>query len=251
MLDSLLAKISETGFAKPKRVLALGLTLPMVFAGLLHEWLRVPGLSLAAIAGTTALEFEILLIRAAARQREIHQCWPIVLESLESAAVSGMSLVESLRDLAESEQLAVAGDFAFCCSQLDSGISFDKAVANLKSRLANPAADFTIELLRLTNELGSAGYISALRNQAMALRSEASLSAELAAKQGWVVGTAKLAVLAPWLIVLVLSFREENAQMYKSLSGTLILTLGLLASAIALYMVYRIGQQKLQDRVFV
>lgn len=250
MFNKLSTLISSAGFANEKRVLLLGILFPAIFSGLVFEWLKVSGLSLAIFAGSLAFEFEFLSIRAARRQRQILECWPIVIESLESAAVAGMSLVESLRDIAESEQLLVAQEFAECCSGLDAGLGFDQSLFALKSRLSNPAADFTIELLRIANSLGSSGYVSALRNQAISLRSDASLAAELAAKQGWVVGTAKLAVTAPWLIVLILSFRPENAQLYASILGTTLLIIGLFASALALRMVYRIGSLTRMQRVF-
>lgn len=250
MTNKLLSLIASAGFANKARTILLGLLLPAVLAGLALEWLKVPGLSLAIFAGCLAIEFEYLLLRSARRQRQILESWPIVIESLESAALAGMSLVESLRDLAESEQLALARDFADCCSRFDAGLGFDDAVLELKTSLSNAAADFTIELLRIANSLGSSGYISGLRNQAITLRSDASLTAELAAKQGWVVGTAKLAVTAPWFIVLILSFRPENAQLYASAVGTILLLIGLMASALALRMVYRIGRLSAAQRVF-
>ncbi|MFM6977556.1 MAG: type II secretion system F family protein [Micrococcales bacterium] len=244
------ALLTAAGFRNVRRTALVGLALPAVLAGLLQEWLSVPGLSLAVFFGVLAFEYELLTIRAARRQRHILECWPVVIESLESAAVAGMSLVESLRDLAESQQLYVAKEFSECCRDLDSGATFDSALLRFKQKLGNAAADFTVELLRATNSLGSSGYVSALRNQTLALRSETALEAELAAKQGWVVGTAKLAVTAPWFIVLILCFRPENADMYSSLAGTTILLFGLIASTLALRMVYRIGNVIESRRVF-
>jgi tight adherence protein B len=222
----------------------------LLSSGVTQELLGVPGLSLAILAGCLAFEFEIISQRSNARQQRITASWPIVLESLESAAVAGMSLLESLRDLSESEQLYVSREFTAVCDALDSGIGFDDALTELKQRLANPAADFTVELLRITNALGSAGYVIALRNQATNMRQESTLVSELEAKQGWVVGTAKLAVTAPWLIVIILCLRAENAQLYRSILGTTILFLGLLASAVALRLVYRIGSINAHSRVF-
>lgn len=227
-----------------------GLVLALVAGGLIQEWLRVPGLSLAVVVGVLALEYEFALGQASRRQKAIQESWPIVLESLESAAISGMSILESLRDLAESEQLMVSQDFDLCCREIDSGIGLDEALTRLKTVLSNSAADFTIELLKLTNQLGSSGYVAALRNQTNSLRLDSMLKAELDAKQGWVVGTAKLAVAAPWLIVGVLAFRPENASIYSSSMGTIILLLGLAASALALRIVYRIAKYSVARRVF-
>jgi tight adherence protein B len=250
MTNKLRRIIISAGFISWQKVAWFGLATPTLLAVLVQEWLKVSGLSTAVAASIVAVEFEILAARRSRRQTKISQSWPLVIESLESAAVAGMSLLESFRDLGESDQLYVGKDFAECCNKIDSGLTFDSALDELKSSLAHHSADFTIELVRIANSTGSDGYVSALRNQANALRQESALKAQLEAKQGWVVGTAKLAVLAPWLIVVVLSFRPENAAIYRTAAGTGILLLGLIASALALRIVYRIGSLGTSVRIF-
>jgi len=242
--------LRAAGSKNPNRDLLILLLIPFTSAGAMHEWLAVSGLSLAALCIAFGVEYEYLQLRIQARKRKVYAAWPIVVESLESAAIAGMSLLESLRDIAESDQLFVAEDFAALCNSVDSGTALEVALDELKTKLATQPSDFTIELLKITNQLGSSGYVAALKNQTTALRLEANLQSELEAKQGWVVGTAKLAVLAPWLIVSVLSIRPENASIYRSLTGTAILLLGLVGSAAAMRMVYRIGRLTASPRVF-
>lgn len=250
MLSRTLEIIRSSGSNSPKRDLIAAIVIALLAGGLVQEWLRVPALSLAVMVGVLAMEYEFALSRSGRRQKSIQDSWPIVLESLESAAISGMSILESLRDLAESEQLMVSKEFDICCRDIDFGVDLDEALTRLKRKFSNSAADFTIELLKLTNASGSAGYVSALSNQAKSLRMDSILKAELDAKQGWVVGTAKLAVAAPWLIVSVLAIRPENSFIYGSSLGTLILLLGLVASAVALRIVYRIASSSTASRVF-
>jgi len=250
MLNRTLEIIRSSGSSSPKRDLVGAIGIALVAGGVAQEWLRVPALSLAVTVGVLALEYEFALRLSGRRQKSIQDSWPIVLESLESAAISGMSILESLRDLAESEQLMVSKEFDICCREIDSGIGLEEALTRLKQRLSNAAADFTIELIKMTNAFGSAGYVAALRNQSKSLRMDSILKAELDAKQGWVVGTAKLAVAAPWLIVCVLAIRPENAFTYGSSLGTIILLIGLAASAVALRIVYRIASSSTVSRVF-
>jgi len=250
MLKRLLVDIAASGSASGKKSLALAMLIPATAAGIMQEWLAVPGVAISIFFMAIGFEYEFLQVRLAARKRKVLAAWPIVVESLESAALAGMSLLEAIRDLAESDQLYVAGEFAEVCRSIDSGVSFASSLDALKNRLATHASDFTIELLKVTNEFGSSGYVSSLRNQTISLRQDAATQAELEAKQGWVVGTAKLAVIAPWLIVIVLSIRPENAALYRAAPGTAILILGLVGSALALKMVYRIGVLNLKTRVF-
>lgn len=232
-----------------RQVVWLGL-LSLLSGGLIYEWLKVPALSVATISVIAAAGYEYAKIQASTRTRGIIESWPAVLDSLESAAIAGLSIRESLRDIAESEQIFVTKEFKTCCDQLDAGLPIDKALVNLKSRLAAAPCDFTIELIRATTELGSVGYVDAVRVQAKNLRDQSQLFDQVSAKQGWVVGTAKLAVLAPWLIVTVLSVRPENAAAFSTFAGSLILLLGLAASAVALRLVYRIAGAMSTARVF-
>lgn len=218
--------------------------------GFVQDVFEVLLLSVSVTIAGLALALEWLNIRARARGRQLQEEWPTVLESLESAAQSGMSLIDSMRDLAESSHLLVAKDFAYACDLCDRGVSLDSALAELKPRFGQGFCDSTIETLRLVNDSGGAGFASALRHQARTLRGATAVSQQVQAKQGWVIGTAKIAVAAPWIIVTLLSSRPENAAAYSSVTGSLLLLLGLLASLLAVRLIGRIGRIDEQRRVF-
>jgi tight adherence protein B len=73
---------------------------------------------------------------------------------------------------------------------------------------------------------------------------------EVMAKQGWVLGSAKVALVAPWLIAFVLLRLEQNREAYASELGALVLFLGLLLSLVAYATVNKLGALKLPERVF-
>jgi tight adherence protein B len=56
-------------------------------------------------------------------------------------------------------------------------------------------------------------------------------------------------VAAPWLIVVLLSGRPENAAAYSSLQGSMLLFAGLAASILAVYLISKIGKTDEQIRV--
>jgi tight adherence protein B len=56
-------------------------------------------------------------------------------------------------------------------------------------------------------------------------------------KQNWVIASAKLAVLAPWLILLLLSLRRETAATFNTETGLVVLLVGLVASLLAFQLV--------------
>ena len=62
-----------------------------------------------------------------------------------------------------------------------------------------------------------------LRTLSELLRSDARTRAELEARQGWVVNAARLAVAAPWLVLLLLSSQHSTVQAFDSAGGGLLL----------------------------
>lgn len=250
MFSWLRTSITQAGLKDSLKLRVLGL-LPVVLAfAIVQDLLEVSLLSAAVALGVLGVELEALGVKARSRVRQIEDEWPTVIESLESAAQAGLGLVESLRDIAESSQLVVACDFAELCRDCDSGVRLDVALDRLKNRLALPCSDLTIETLRLANDSGSEGYQQTLHNQAKSIRERTALNQQILAKQGWVLGTAKVAVTAPWLIVTLLSMRSENAQVYNSDMGSLLLATGLLASFVAIRLIAVMGRIDAHKRVF-
>lgn len=233
--------VEQAGLANSAKFKFSSILLPVVVFVVVQDFIEISLLSFAATVATVALELEYLNTKARNRGRMIQEEWPTVLESLESAAQSSMSLLDSLRDLGESTNLLVAGDFAFACGLCDRGVSLDAALEQLKPRFGLPMCDSTIETLRVVNDSGGVGFVAALRHQAKSIRDHSALVQQISAKQGWVRGTAKVAVAAPWLIVILLASRPENAKAYSSAQGSLLLLAGLVASILAIRLISLIG----------
>ncbi len=196
-----------------------------------------------------AFGFELLVGRARNRRREIAKMWPEVLDSLASAEVAGIGLVEAFADLAEHAPASLQAHFVRANAKLIAGFGFDRVMRELKTEVGEVHADRLIELVRMVHEIGSTGYHSLLREQSRSLRADLALSAEIETKQSWVLGTAKLALAAPWLIVALLSSRFENAAVYSSSGGSAILLGGLLLSAFAYWLIHRLGSLPQSPRV--
>lgn len=249
MSSWLRTSILQAGLRDSIKLRVLGLLPVLVAFAVVQDLLKVTLLSAAVALGVLAVELEALGVKARARVRQIEDEWPSVIESLESAAQAGLGLLESLRDIAESSQLVVANEFAELCNECDSGVRLDVALERLKNRLALPCSDLTVETLRLANDSGSEGYQQTLHNQAKTIRERTALNQQILAKQGWVLGTAKVAVTAPWLIVALLAMRSENAEVYNSDTGSLLLATGLFASFVAIRLIAVMGRLDTHKRV--
>jgi tight adherence protein B len=190
---------------------------------------------------TAALAIEVLHGKAKARRREVATIWPEVLDSLASAELAAINLIEAFSDLAEHAPDRLRPHFVRANAKLLAGFSFDRTMLELKAEFGEPHADRLIELLRMVNEIGATGYHELLRAQSRSLRADIALWGAIETKQSWVLGTAKLAIGAPWLIVALLASRPENAAVYNSTGGATLLLIGLLVSAFAYYLIHLLG----------
>lgn len=226
------------------------LTIALVFGFIAFQLFKVPALSGFIVLGVLAMEFESLSTAAKNRRRELAKLWPEVLDSIHSAIVSGMSLADGFDELASSGPQRLRSHFLGLSHRLDSGWSFEEAIDELKSNLGEVHADRLCEVLRLVATTGSESLGITLRNQSTSLRRDLAIAGQLESKQGWVAGTAKIAVAAPWVIVALLSSRPENALVYNTAEGAAILLLGFLVCVVAYRLVHLLGTLPQQPRVF-
>ncbi len=180
--------------------------------------------------------------------QKAHAQWPKYLDSIHSATWAGATLEQALVDSIASAPTKHSWALLEFEKDQSSGLPFSDSLDNLKARLASPIADRFIEITRLASGSGGRGYLNALRAQSLQLRLENSTWSEIQVKQNWVLGTAKLAVLAPWLILLLLSLRPETAIAFQSESGLVVLGIGLVASLFAFRLIKVLGKLPTRPR---
>jgi len=211
---------------------------------------QVVALGLCLGLGAFGFGLELVNLRAKARRREVASLWPEVVDSLQSAAAAGIGFTEGFFELALRGPLVLRANFAGFVHRIDSGWPVELALDWLKSELGEIHADRLIELLRVVLVAGGEGYQEALRNQSRQLREDLNLWGQLESKQGWVAGTAKMAVAAPWIVVAMLSARPENAGIYNSQEGSTILIFGFVLSIVAYRFIHLLGSLPAAPRVF-
>ena len=81
----------------------------------------------------------------------------------------------------------------------------------LKDELADPVGDRVCETVRVAREVGGSDLGTVLRTLSELLRADARTRAELETRQGWVVNAARLAVAAPWVVLLLLGTQSHDA----------------------------------------
>lgn len=197
------------------------------------------------------LPWGILRWQLIRRRKRLTEVWPDVVDHLRSATRSGLSMAEGLLELGRSGPEPIRGAFAEFGSDWRASVPMDTALERLKLRLADPIGDRIVLVLRMTRELGGTDLGRLLETLSRVLRENARTRNELEARQSWTITGAKLAVAAPWIVVLLLSMRPEAAEAYRSGTGMLVLGAGLAASAICYQLMLRIGTLPAEERVLM
>ncbi|MBT2249958.1 type II secretion system F family protein [Arthrobacter sp. BHU FT2] len=236
-------KVSPGGLAGS--CIALCLFVVLVFVAATSSW------AMAVCFGLFSGWFPVTILRWRAKKRAalLRQLWPDVVDHLRSAIRAGLPLPEALIQLGSKGPEELRPIFRDFGADYRAGGKFDVALNRLKDRLADPVADRIIEALRLTREVGGSDLGKLLGTLAEFLRESARTRSELEARQSWTINAARLAVAAPWIVMLLLATRPEAVQAYNTPAGAAVLLGGLVISLVCYSIMLRIGALPRDERV--
>jgi tight adherence protein B len=187
--------------------------------------------------------------RARRRQRDFAEVWPEAVDNLASAVRAGLSLPDALSQLAVRGPEPLRASFdAFALDYQVTG-RFGECLDRLKDRLADPVGDRVVEGIRVAREVGGGELGRLLRHLSGYLRDEARTRSEMEARQAWTVNGARLAVAAPWLVLLMMSFQTSVIRRYASPGGTVVLAFAAATCVVAYRLMMRIGRLPAERRI--
>ena len=195
------------------------------------------------------LPFALLKMRARRRAAVLRELWPDVVDHLRSAIRAGLSLPEALVQLGNKGPVQLRSEFNSFAADYRASGHFEASLQRLKSSLADPVADRIIEALRLTRDVGGSDLGKLLGTLSEFLRDHARTRSELEARQSWTVNAARLAVAAPWIVLMLMATRPEAIAAYNSPAGWAVLGGGLLTSLVCYRIMLRIGALPGEQRV--
>lgn len=225
--------------------LLVGVVTGLVFLGTSGAWPVAAAFAIMATCAPPA----IVTARARAHRTRLREVWPEAVDTLLSAIRAGMSLPEALANLGERGPEAVRPQFSAFAVDYATTARFEDCLDRLKARFADPVADRIVEALRLAHEVGGRDLGALLRSLSRMLREDMRTRGELEARQSWTVNGAKVAVAAPWLVLALLSTRPQAAAAYATATGALVLLGGAVASAVAYWLMLRLGRLPEEGRV--
>lgn len=244
LLDGMRQRLAQAGLGRVAVgvPLALSVLTGLAAGAVVLAFAPVPALALGAAAVGAALPIAVLSARARSLRRALRAAWPDLVDHLVSGIRAGRPLAEAVGALAEVGPAETRVAFrTFERRALGSG-NLASALDGLKSDLADPTADRIVETLKMAREVGGSELPAILRTLAASLRADAAVRSEVEARQSWVRGAARLGVVAPWVVLLLLASRPEAAAAYNSPPGVVLLAVGLAVTVLAYRIMIALGR---------
>jgi tight adherence protein B len=204
-----------------------------------------------AVGAASLLFFELRGISRNRSAKSVRNSLPGFVELYSSAIQSGISMEDAFAYMSEFKIEGLGTHLRKIESDLARGMAFDKALNFLRDSLATSESDRFVAILKLAHQTGGQTLIANLQALASELRlsntSEGAINARLQAIQV----VAKLGLLAPWVLVSLLSINEQSRSAFLSDAGGLLLLVGFLISVVAYRLVLLAGRSFHPPRILV
>jgi tight adherence protein B len=188
--------------------------------------------------------------RARSRAKALRSLWPEVVDHLLASVRAGQPLPDAIADLRFGGPAAFRPGFELFFRRWQQTGTVGPALDALKEHFADATADRLVEILRMAREVGGTELPAVLRDLAGALRQDLALRGEAEARQSWVTSAGKLGIAAPWVVLGMLTTRQETARAYNSPMGVVVILGALAMTTIAYRVMLAIGRLPEEQRWF-
>jgi tight adherence protein B len=244
-------QLNEAGLRGVRPIQLVAVQLVMAFLTFVVLFVITSSFAVTAVFASFASAVPRLLVASLRnkRQAELREVWPEIVDNLTSGVRAGLSLPEAVSAIGLRGPEAIREPFARFGADYRISGRFNESLDRLKASLANPTGDRVCESLRVARDVGGTDLGKLLSTLSAFLRDDARTRSELLARQSWSVNAARLAVCAPWLMLLFLATRQETLAAYDSAAGLMILLIGSALSVVAYRLMVRIGRLSEERRV--
>ena len=244
----LLARAGVQG-VPPSRLVGLCVAAFAVGAVAMTGLSGVPAIGLVFGLMAAGAPIAVLRGRAVRRLREHAAVWPDAVDNLTSAVRAGLSLPEALIQLGERGPDELRDPFVQFGRDYQATGRFQESLDRLKDVLADPVGDRVIEALRIAREVGGGDLGRMLRSLSGFLREDLRTRGELESRQSWTVNGARLAVAAPWLVLLLMCLQGDVVDRFATGAGLVVLLVGAATCVVAYRLMMLIGRLPSERRI--
>ena len=183
----------------------------------------------------------VLRARIERRERALRAVWPGLVDHLRQAVRSGAGVGDAVWALADVVPSDLRPGFSHYQQSLEAGHTVSQSLTALKADIANPVADRIIEALRMAHEVGGPELPRILSDLQTSVRADWQVREDALAKQAWIRAASKLGVAAPWIVLVLISGRQETQATYSEPAGIALLVVGAVVSGFAFKLMQKLG----------
>lgn len=177
------------------------------------------------------------------KQKSVQDAWPEALDHINSAIKSGVPISQALANLAERGPTVLSPFFREYKAQLNSSGNLELALKNLCLTTQDPILKRLTQTILLVRNVGGVQVGSVLRTFTTFLRNDLTAKRETEMRHGWIANTARIASVAPWILLIFLTFQPQTRTAYNTLTGAIVVLGGSFVIAIAYLWMSRTAKQ--------
>lgn len=204
----------------------------------------------AVLAGVSAIVPQAIVRRASARRaRAVQEAWPEAIASAIAYLRSGASLGDALMHLSTRGPAVLRPAFAGFSGAYRSTGNLQASIAVLQEVARDPIADRVCVALKVAHEVGGSDLLRVMSSLSEAIRDDLRTRREVEARWSWTITAARLAAIAPWVVLALLTTKPEARRAYASQEGTTLIVVGGVIVLIGYALMMRIARLPLPKRI--
>ncbi len=169
------------------------------------------------------------------------QQWLYFLDDVASATKAGFPINESLTQALNSAEIPLKNDLYSAIIEINRSNQISKVIPILKNDVTDEIGKNVIKIIELVHFLGASDFSRILSILSNSSREFHELITELKTKQTWVLNGAKVAITAPWVVLLALWTQENVRNSYQTINGQIVLFLVALLGIAGFLVMQKIG----------
>lgn len=160
------------------------------------------------------------------RLRAAQEAWPQALTTTIAYLRSGASLGEALIALSTRGPVGLRAPFVAFAQTYRSTGNLRTSLDVLRTEAADPLGDRVCAALLLAHEVGAADLVRVLDRMCGSIRSDLRTRREVEARWSWTIVAARLAAVAPWVVLFLMLAKPEGRTAFASSEGRVVMLIG-------------------------
>lgn len=167
--------------------------------------------------------------------------WPYLMDDLSSAIRAGMTLSDSLLDAAKNAPASLEVEMNGFASDYRKTGQITPALEALKKNITDPIGELVVRMMFAVVRSGANDLAKSLKILSDAIRDQEQVHREIRARQSWVINSARLAVISPWVVLVAIWSQPTVQAAYQSTQGQMILLLVATTCCVAYFLMKRMA----------